>query len=424
MKGACNTLLLFLVLIAAAAARADIIVDNLGQSTDNYFGPIGDDSTSNDFLIGQEFTMPSGAAPYQLTQITLLLSPTGGGGNITVSLWNVGPDNNPTNEIAVVSSRLVSTAGNVDFVPSTNISLPPGIYYVVAAPTTPADSGLVSWAYADNTNWIGSGAFGGYADTIPGAWENSPYLSYPQQMSVQATPVAATIGISRQGDLTTLSWPSALNGYVVESTTNPASFAWQAVTNAPMPVAGNNTLTNRWSSPARFFRLRQRFAADNLGQPSANWDGPIGTNANTNDFLIGQEFTLPAGEYSLNQVTLQLNPIYGSGSVTVSIWNVGADNNPTNKIGVVSSQTVTHPGNVDFIPSAPITLASGSYYVVASPTAPADNARVGWDYTLSTAWTGFGTLGSFADTYTGAWENSSINYGPFQMSIQATPTSP
>lgn len=38
----------------------------------------------------------------------------------------------------------------------------------------------------------------------------------------------------------------------------------------------------------------------NLAQPTSGWDGPIGTDANRNDFLIGQEFTLPGGNYELN----------------------------------------------------------------------------------------------------------------------------
>jgi hypothetical protein len=59
--------------------------------------------------------------------------------------------------------------------------------------------------------------------------------------------------------------------------------------------------------------------------------------------------------------------------------------------------------------------------VVASPTAAADNAKVGWVYTVSTFWTGLGTLGGTADKFPGYWEFSSIGFGPFQMSVQATP---
>ena len=419
-----KTLLFFLILVPAALVHADVIVDNLHQPTENYSGPIGDGSTTNSFLIGQEFTLPPGATPYHLNKITLLLSATGGGANITVSVWNVGPDNNPTNEIAVVSSRLVANAGNVDFVPSTNLALAPGIYYVVAAPATPADSDLVSWAFTTSTNWTGSGVLGGFADTSPGAWENFSITNYPQQMSVQAVPVPAAIGISRPGGATVLSWPSTLNGYVVESTANLAPPTWRTITNAPALVAGNNFLTNSAGGSSRFFRLRQSFVVDNLEQPTRDYFGPIGSDSTTNDFLIGQEFTLPARSYTLDKVTLLLNPINGNGRVTVSIWNAGPDNNPNNEIAVVSSRLVTNVGNVDFIPSTPITLPPGNYYVVAAPTTSADNALVGWAYAVSTTWTGFGTLGGFADTYSGSWQNFSIETSPQQMSVQATPAPP
>lgn len=417
-------LLCLFILTATVTVRADVIVNNLNQPTQSYLGPIGDDSTTNDFLIGQEFTLPPGVTPYQLNQITLLLNPTGGGANITVSVWQAGPDNNPTNEVGVVASRFVANAGNIDFVPSTNITLPPGIYYAVAAPTTHADSGFVGWAYAVNTNWVGSGTLVGYAETSAGTWENVSITNLPQQLSVLATPMTATVGINQQGGITTLSWPSTLNGYVSETTTNLASPVWQQFTKVPMLVAGDISTTNRWNDPARFFRLRQSFVADNLEQPTGGWDGPIGTDANSNDFLIGQEFTLSTGSYNLNKVTLLLNPVNGDGSVTVSVWQAGPDNNPTNEIAVVGSQTVTNEGPVDFVPSSPIALMSGGYYVVAAPSSSADNAKVGWDWTFSTTWTGFGTLARLADTYPGVWENAPIAIGPYQMSIQVTPATP
>ena len=116
-----------MMLAASVSAQAETMVENLDQPTQNYAGPIGDDSNNNDFLIGQEFTLPPGPNPYQLNDISLLLSATGGGANITVSIWTVGPDNNPANEIAEVSSQYVANAGNVDFAPTTNLILSPGI---------------------------------------------------------------------------------------------------------------------------------------------------------------------------------------------------------------------------------------------------------------------------------------------------------
>ena len=197
---------------------------------------------------------------------------------------------------------------------------------------------------------------------------------------------------------------------------------WQTITNQPIQVGNQFVLSNRWTDSKRFFRLQQQFAVDNLDQWPGPWDGPIGIDANPNDSLLGQVFTLPAGNYAINKVTLLLNPVNGSANITVSLWNVGPNNLPTTQISPVSSQLVTNAGNVDFVPSAPITLSAGSYYVVAAPTTAADNAKVGWVYTVnSTFWTGLGTLSGTADKFPGYWEYFPIGYGPFQMSVRATP---
>jgi hypothetical protein len=319
---------------------------------------------------------------------------------------------------------LVTNTGAVTFAPATNIILSPGIYYVVAAPASPGDSGRVSWAYANSTNWTGPGMLDSVADKIPGNWENFTITNLPQQMRLQATPITATIGISQQGSVTTLSWPSVLNGYAVDGATNLSSPAWQAVTNPVVSVTGTNTLTNRWTATAHFFRLRQTLVAENLDQPATDWDGPIGSDSNMNDFLLAQQFSLPTGNYALNKLTLALIPANGSGNVTVSIWSVGSDGNPSSQLAAVSSQLVSSAGNVDFLPTTPITLTAGSYYVVAAPTTSADNGLVGWYYTISTAWTGFGTLSNYASTFYGIWENEPISLGPYQLSIQATPNPP
>lgn len=124
----------------------------------------------------------------------------------------------------------------------------------------------------------------------------------------------------------------------------------------------------------------------------------------------------------MNKVTLPLIPYYGNGSVTVSIWSVNASGNPGTQIATVGSVFVSSAGNVNFVPSTPIRLSSGTYYVVATPTTSADNALVGWYWTMSTTWTGFGALGNFAATYSGNWQNVPLSTGPYQMNVQATPT--
>src|SRR5258708_21226379 len=84
---------------------------------------------------------------------------------------------------------------------------------------------------------------------------------------------------------------------------------------------------------------------NNLNQPVSTWDGPIGTDANANDFLIAQEITLPAVNYAsylINKVTFRLRPNGPSASVTVSIWDVVPfNNNPGSKIAVVASRVVS-----------------------------------------------------------------------------------
>lgn len=412
-----------LVLFSEVFARADVIVDNLGEGTEGYFGPIGNDANTNDFLIGQEFTLPAGANLYQLDSIALLLSSTNGGGSITVSLWKADQNNNPSNEIATLTPQIITATQEAVFVLSSNVTLSPGKYYAVASPTTPANNGLVWWAYASDTNWNGTGAMGGYAFNESGTWTNYNITNLPQQLSVVATPILpAMIKISRQAALTKLTWTST-NGYVVDSATNLSEPTWLAITNAPKFAGGANMITNVWNAPMQFFRLRQVFAVSNLTQKSGGWDGPIGSDNNNNDFLLGEEFTLPAGNYRLNGVTLALNPAHGKANITASIWNVGPQNTPSDEFGMVATQQVGTAGNINFTPSAPMTLPGGSYYVVAAPATASDNAKVGWYWTTNSTWTGFGILDGFAGDLD-SWQTASVSDGPYLLSIQATPISP
>src|SRR5579863_6850984 len=116
-----RTFLGFLLLTVACLARADVIVDNMAERTAGYFGPIGDDSNTNDFLIGQEFTLPASTNFYELAEVSLLLQPTNGGGNITVSIWNTSSNNTPSAEIAALAPVLVTNSGEVNFVLSSAV---------------------------------------------------------------------------------------------------------------------------------------------------------------------------------------------------------------------------------------------------------------------------------------------------------------
>lgn len=409
-----------LLLIANSSVRATDFVDNLAQPIRNYYGPIGDDWNHNDFLIGQEFTLPSSSNPYEITNVALLMVPVnGGGGNFTAGIWNVNALNDPGQEVASLSTNNVASPGEFNFVAITNIILSPGIYYAVVAPATPADNGLAEWAYANTTNWAGTGSLESYADTYNGYWTNYT-INFPQQISVQGTPVSPVLNAAgRQGTLTTLSWPSALNGYVVDSATNLAAPAWQAIAGAPVQDGSTNVLTNDWSGPMEFFRLRQSYAINNLNQPAGGFD-VIATYNNPAGFLIGQQFTLPAGNYSVSNVVLALDPANGGGNITASIWSV-TNNIPGAQIAALHTRFIGAAGNFEFTPTAPLLLPGGSYFVVASPTTSADNGQVGWYWTVSTAGTGFGTPGGLAVTRSGTWQSYPLSFGPYEMSVQVTP---
>ena len=173
--------------------RQSLMVDNLMEPFAGLYGPIS--TNASGFLIAQEFALPAGSNSYHLDKVTLPLSSDGGeNGTISVSVWNVAADGSPTNEIATVASQLVGQTANVDFVPTNFITLAAGTsYYIVTAPQSVADNGLIYWAYTQSTNAIGLGALGSSADTSAGSvWSVYPIDAglYPQQMSVQASPVS------------------------------------------------------------------------------------------------------------------------------------------------------------------------------------------------------------------------------------------
>lgn len=425
MKVLCvNACLAISFVMAACLARADLIVENVDQPIGAWYGPIGTDSNSSDFLIGQEITLPASTNLYELDEVSLLLKATNGGGNVTVSIWTVGRNNTPATEIAALSPVFVSEQSEVSFVASSNTMLAPGTYYVVAAPTTPADNGLVYWAVAGYTNWTGSGALGYYADTASGVWSGYPLTDYPQQLSVIATPVVpANLKMYRQGGTLKLSWPSALTGYELDGTTNLPSEDWQTVTNKITIAGGTNLVTNSISGTMRLFRLRQDFVVSNLSQTVGSWDGPIGMGTTANGYLLGDEWTVPSGQCSISNVILSLNPVRGSAHITASIWTVNLTNNvPGSEIDMIATQLVSKAGDVTFAPRLPITLPAGSYYLVAGAATSDDSGKVGWNWTESSSWTGFGILEGYAGTTNGTWQTDTVAEGPYLLSIQAPPS--
>ena len=64
--------------------------------------------------------------------------------------------------------------------------------------------------------------------------------------------------ISRNSNLTLLSWPLTASGYALESTPTLTASNWQTVTNIPVIMRDRYAVTNHWGEQARFIRLRAR----------------------------------------------------------------------------------------------------------------------------------------------------------------------
>ena len=80
------------------------------------------------------------------------------------------------------------------------------------------------------------------------------YGDYLQPKTLSDTPQVA-IGIS--GTNAVLAWPTNANGYVLESTTNPASASsWVTNFTSPVVINGKNTVTNRMTDSQLYFRLK------------------------------------------------------------------------------------------------------------------------------------------------------------------------
>ena len=159
----------------------------------------------------------------------------------------------------------------------------------------------------------------------------------------------------------------------------------------------------------------------NLSEAVGGYDGSIGMGTNVNGYLLGDELTVQSGSFKIGKVILDLNPLFGSAHITASIWNAGPGNTPGSQIDMIATQLVSTAGNVTFIPSAPITLPAGTYFLMAAAATPSDGGKVSWYWTDSSAWTGFGKLDGFVGTTNGFWQTASVAEGPYLISIQAGP---
>jgi hypothetical protein len=86
-----------------------------------------------------------------------------------------------------------------------------------------------------------------------GGYTNPPSIYIAPPNWSQSLPLAIT-NISGR---VTLTWPTNLTGFTVQSTTNLVSPAWTTNLPAPVVVNGQNTVTNAISGTQQFYRLSQ-----------------------------------------------------------------------------------------------------------------------------------------------------------------------
>jgi uncharacterized repeat protein (TIGR03803 family) len=72
-----------------------------------------------------------------------------------------------------------------------------------------------------------------------------------------ALPPSPPLAITQAGTNVLLTWPTNVIGYLLQSTTNLASSAWNNISPAPVIINGANTITNPASGNQTFYRLSQ-----------------------------------------------------------------------------------------------------------------------------------------------------------------------
>ena len=98
------------------------------------------------------------------------------------------------------------------------------------------------------------------AGTYNVTWEASPYqgahLWLVAVQGIAATPPALSARPS--GEHLVISWPASATGYQLEVSSQPSvPDAWASVTNSPVIIDGQNTITNEMTLETLFYRLKK-----------------------------------------------------------------------------------------------------------------------------------------------------------------------
>jgi hypothetical protein len=144
--------------------------------------------------------------------------------------------------------------------------------------------------------------------------------------------------------------------------------------------------------------------------------------------MIAESFITPGGSpITLSQITLPLSD--GTdvvGNFDISLYdNTGVNGTPGSVLADVSGDTPitelsANISNFTVSPNATVTLQPDTtYYVVLS--ADANITNLSWAWTLSTTYSGSGTLSDYSQFNSGNWNGpNDISFGPYQMEVDGT----
>jgi hypothetical protein len=170
----------FALAVLAGTARADVLIDNLGEAV-RHPAPL-----RSDFWYAQSFITPGGGS-LQLDEVTLRLGMQIGAPDIVAEL-RADAAGSPGAVLTTfgVPALTAGPTQNETLLPAASITLAPGSTYWVLMGVSAA--GGYDWSYAEGNGATGSGSFGYYTYTVDqGATWTGFGLADPMMMRVDVT---------------------------------------------------------------------------------------------------------------------------------------------------------------------------------------------------------------------------------------------
>ena len=203
---------------------------------------------------GHVFTapMPAGLGS---DEITMAVVEVKNGGVIQEARWIYAPSFSPTQTSLSVTTTAAATL--VAFWAGDSGSFPPGMTAVPDNGFTRIEEILTGACFVQAAVATKEVAVAG---TYNVTWTSTPPQGgHVWLVAVQSVPTPAPALTARpSGEHLVISWPASATGYQLEVSSQPsAPAAWTSVTNFPVIIDGQNTVTNEMTSETLFYRLKK-----------------------------------------------------------------------------------------------------------------------------------------------------------------------